>query len=90
MAKFILCDCCRQPIYFGDEIYTYAGYCGTFCSAECFAHIYANTDELTEEHAENCMCKIYDDEIIEKKKAELRANIEQMQRELKLLEDTTK
>ena len=90
MAKFILCDCCRTPIYFGDEVYNFTGYCGTYCSAECFAAVYGETDELTEEYAENCMCKIYDDKIIEKKKAELRANIEKLQQELKCLEDTTK
>lgn len=90
MAKFILCDCCRKPIYFGAEVYNYEGYCGTYCSTKCFAHVYADISELTEEYSENCACTIYDDDIIKKKKAELRANIEQMQNELKRLEDITK
>ena len=73
--KYIKCDCCGEKIFFGDRIYYMNGYCGTYCSADCFVCMYGEYDELTEEHAENCMCEIYDDDIIEKKKAELRANM---------------
>ena len=84
--KYIKCDCCGKKIYFGDPIYYFDGYCGTYCSAECFAGVYGEEDELTMEHAENCLCKIYDDEETAKRKAEIKSQIAALQNELKSLE----
>lgn len=85
-GKYIKCDCCGQRIYFGDTIYYRDGYCGTYCSADCFACVHGDIEELTEEHAENCMCKVYDDDKTAKRKAEIKSQIEELQSELKSLE----
>lgn len=85
-GKYIKCDCCGKKIYFNDEIYFFDGFCGTYCSAECFATTYGEREELTMEHARNCGCKIYDDEAVEKRKAEIKGEIERLKTELKQLE----
>lgn len=84
-GKYIKCDCCGKKIYFDDEIYYFDGYCGTYCSAECFAAVYGDTDILDEELAENNMCKVYDDEEIAKRKSEIKSQIEKLQNELNSL-----
>ena len=80
--KYIKCDCCGEKIYFGDPIYYMDGYCGTYCSADCFVCVYGDNDILTEEHAEDCLCEVYDDEAIAKRKAEIQLEIERLQNEL--------
>ena len=85
--KYIKCDCCGKRIYFDDEIYYFDGYCGTYCSAECFTEVYATYDLLTEEHVENCMCEVYDDDIIAQKKLELKQQIQELQNQLKQLDE---
>ena len=85
-GKYIKCDYCGQRIYFGDEIYYQDGYCGTYCSAECFACTHGDYGELTEEHVENCMCEVYDDEVVAKRKIEIKLAIQQLQNELASLE----
>ncbi len=62
MAKYIKCDCCGKRIEFGTEVYQYGGYCGVFCSTECFAHSYADEFILDDDLAENCSCTVYNDE----------------------------
>lgn len=84
--KYIRCNGCGNKIYFDDTIYFRDGYCGTYCSAECFADAYADIDILTIEHADNCMCKIYDDEVVAKRKAEIIIEIERLTTELKQLD----
>lgn len=84
--KYIKCDCCGERIYFGDDIYYQDGYCGTYCSAECFAITHGDQDILTEEHVENCMCKVYDDDEIAKRKAEIKLEMQKLQNELLSLE----
>lgn len=86
-GKYIKCDCCGERIYFGDTIWNFGGYCGTYCSAECFACVYGEESELTKEHAEDCMCKIYDDDEIAKRKAEIKLEMQKLQNELLSLEE---
>lgn len=85
--KYIKCDCCGTKIFFGDRIYYRDGYCGTYCSADCFVYLFSDCDELTEEHAENCMCKVYDDEETAKRKEEIKLAMQKLQDELTLLEN---
>ena len=80
--KYIKCDCCGGRIYFGAPIYYMDDYYGVYCSAKCFTYAYSDGDILTEKHAKNRMCKIYDDE---ERKAEIKAQIERLQRELEEL-----
>ena len=87
MDKYIKCDCCGEKICFGDEVYYFDGYCGTYCSAECFASVYGNQEILDEDLAENNMCKVYDIELIAKRKSEIELEIQKLQNELKSLED---
>jgi hypothetical protein len=79
MAKYIRCDCCGKPVRFGEDVYQYEGYCGLYCSSECFADSYANCLELDEDIAENCRHEVYDDE---KRVKELRQNIASMEKAL--------
>lgn len=79
MAKYIKCDGCGKSIFFGEEVYKYSGYCGLFCSTECFANSYAEYSELTEELADDCRHEVYDDE---KRKKELRRLISEFERTL--------
>lgn len=87
MDKYIKCDCCGKKIYFGEEVYYFDGYCGTYCSAECFAGVYGAESMLDEELAENNLCRVYDDDIIAQRKAEIKSKIETLQNELKALEE---
>lgn len=80
MAKYIKCDCCDKPILFGEEVYKYPGYCGLYCSEECFTDSYAEYNELTEELADDCRHEVYDDE---ERKKELRKLIADLERTLK-------
>ena len=80
MAKYIRCDACGKPILFGEEVYKYQGYCGLFCSAECFANLHSDCSELTEELADDCRHEVYDDE---ERKKELRRIIEDSERVLR-------
>lgn len=67
MAKYIRCGCCGKRIDFGNTIYKLSGYCGLYCSAECFAYEYATEKELNEDIADNCCTDIYDDEADKRK-----------------------
>ena len=85
MAKFIKCDGCGKPIYFGETIYQYYGYCAVYCSGECFADEHADIRELDEDMADDCRCKVYDDNRAKELKesiAKLQSQIIAMQAEL--------
>ena len=63
MSKdYIKCDCCGKKIFFGEMVYFYHGYCGIYCSAECYADNWGESTELDEKLAENNGCKIYNEE----------------------------
>lgn len=92
MAKYIECDCCGKRIEFGATVYQYDGRAGVYCSAECFADTYGDINILTDELADNCFCKVYDDyarqmEILEQIKRH-QLEIESLQRTLELLTPT--
>ena len=61
--KYVHCDCCGARIYFGNIIYQFSGRCGVYCSKRCFAESYADTDYLTEEVAEDCMCDVFEEKV---------------------------
>lgn len=79
MAKYIKCRHCGKKIYFGEDVYTYDGYQGMFCSAECFADVYADIRELNEDDADNCCATVYD---TEEEKQKLKKELDEAQREL--------
>lgn len=63
MSKdYIKCDCCRKKIFFGDVVFFHHGYCGTYCSAECYADSWGESGYLDEELAEDNGCEIFNDE----------------------------
>lgn len=83
MAKYIRCDCCGKRINFGEEVYAYYGYCGLYCSSDCFADSYAYIGELDDELAYDCRHEVYDDD---ERIRELKNKIEEYSRELKLMQ----
>lgn len=89
MAKYIKCDCCGKPIYFGETVYNREGYCAVYCSGDCYANDHADIRELDEDMADDCRCVIYDDERIKELKMlinEAQLRIAEMQIELDELE----
>ena len=60
--KYIKCDCCGRKIYMNDEIWYHDGYCGVYCSQECYAESWGYYGFLDEEIVKNCDCIVYDDE----------------------------
>lgn len=79
--RYVKCRCCGKRVYFGEMTYRYKGYCGLYCSTDCFAHAYGTTNELDIELADNNCCTVYDDD---KRKRELQ---EQMEKLLKQMEN---
>lgn len=61
---FIKCDSCGKKIYFGSEIYQFDGYCGCYCSGECYANAHATTNILTPDEADNCRCRVYKEVVV--------------------------
>lgn len=93
MAKYIKCDHCGNRIYFGDELYKFAGYAGLFCSAECFADSYGEVQELDDELASDCYHTVYDDEVevaIKQEILMIKADITTLEEKLKDLESDLK
>lgn len=79
MSKdYIKCDCCGKKIFFGDVVYFHNGYCGTYCSAECYADSWGEVAELDKELAEDNGCEVYNDE---KRKKELLRKLEALEKE---------
>ena len=70
--RYVLCDSCNGKIYLGEEVYCFEGYCGVYCSGECFASAYATQKILNKREAEDCGCEILDDNTIEKEKEEIK------------------
>jgi hypothetical protein len=85
-TRYVLCDSCGRKIYLGSEVYCFDGYCGVYCSAECYADAHATVKVLDEEEADNCGCDILDDDAIEKEKANIQKEISELQNKLKRLE----
>lgn len=82
MAKYVRCDCCGKRINFGDEVIRFPGYCGLFCSSDCFAYAYAEYGDLNEDVADNCCRTVYDDE---EDKRKLQEDIVNAEKEIKEL-----
>ena len=60
--KYIKCDCCGRKIPMGSEVWYHDGYCGIYCSQECYAESWGCYGFLDEKMVENCDCTVYDDE----------------------------
>ena len=81
-TRYVVCDSCGDKIYLGSEVYCFDGYCGVFCSAECYANAHATTKILDEEEADNCRCIIYDEDERKREAEELQKEIEKLQSRL--------
>ena len=88
-TRYVLCDSCGGKIYLNSEVYCYDGYCGVYCSAQCYAEAHATIKELDEDEAENCRCNILDDNAIEKEKENIQKEIFELQTKLELLNKMT-
>lgn len=73
---YVKCVCCGKKIFFGDVVYFHHGYCGTYCSSECYADSWGESAELDVELAENNGCEIYNDE---QRKKELQLKLEKLE-----------
>lgn len=80
MSKdYIKCDCCGKKIFFGETVYFYHGYCGTYCSAECFAWNWGESAELDEILVEDNGCEVFNDE---QRKKDLLKEMEELSEKL--------
>ena len=93
MAKYIECDCCGKRIEFGATVYQFNGYCGLYCSPECFSDSQADIHILDDELADDCACTVFDDEARQREILEQierhKLEIESLQRTLELITLTT-
>lgn len=85
--RYVKCNCCGKRIYFGEEVFHYKGYCGIYCSAECFSDAFGEVQELDFDFADNCCAKIYDDE---KRKMELKEQMENLLKQMDLCKEELK
>lgn len=60
MTKYIKCDSCDKPIYFGDIAYEPRGRCGKYCSPYCYAIEYAGRVVMNEKVAGNSLCEVFE------------------------------
>lgn len=88
-SRYVLCDSCGSKIYLNSEVYCFEGYCGVYCSAQCYADAHATVKVLDEDEADNHRCDILDDNIIEKEKAEIENEISILQCKLEKLNKLT-
>ena len=88
-TRYVLCDSCGSKIYLNSKVYCYYGYCGVYCSAQCYADAHATVKVLDEDEADNCRCDILDDNAIEKEKAEIEKEISELQDKLNKLNKLT-
>lgn len=88
-TRYVLCDCCGKKIYLGSEVYCFDGYCGVYCSAECYADANATLKVLDEDEADNCRCDILDDDATEKEKNSIQKEIAELQNKLDKLNKIT-
>lgn len=79
--RYVKCNRCDKRVYFGSKVFRYKGFCGIYCSAECFADTFCEANELNETVADNCCCTVYDDE---KRKRELTEMMKRLQEEMEL------
>ena len=79
MTRYVKCSCCGKRIYFGEVVFRYKGYCGIYCSADCFADSFCEVQKLDFELADNCCATIYDDDA---RKRELQEQMERLLREM--------
>lgn len=86
-TRYVKCDACDNKMYLGSEVFSFDGYCGVYCSAQCFADAYSTPKYLTEDEAENCRCEIWDDNAIEKEKEKIQREIAQLQYRLDRLKE---
>ena len=77
--RYVRCNHCNQRIFFGSKVNHYKGYCGVYCSAECFAQEHSVETELNEELADNSCCTVFDDD---KRKRELKETMERLIKEM--------
>lgn len=77
--RYVKCNCCGKRIYFGETAYRFKGYCGLYCSADCFADSHCVVSELDIELAANTCCTVYDDDA---RKRELQEKMEMLLREM--------
>lgn len=80
-TRYVLCDSCGSKIYLNSEVYCFDGYCGVYCSAQCYADAHATIKVLDEDEVDNCRCDILDD-AIEKEKANIQKEISELQTKL--------
>lgn len=88
-TRYVLCDSCGSKIYLNSEAYCFDGYCGVYCSAQCYAEAHATIKVLDEEEAENCRCDILDDDAIEKEKVSIKKQIAELQDKFEKLNELT-
>ena len=88
-TRYVLCDACGSKIYLNSEVYCFDGYCGVYCSAQCYADAHATVKVLDEDEAYNCRCDILDDNAIEKEKTEIEKEISILQGKLDKLNKLT-
>ena len=81
-TRYVLCDACGAKIYLNSEVYCFDGYCGVYCSAQCYADVHATVKVLDEDDADNCRCTILDDPAIAKDNAHIQKEISELQRKL--------
>lgn len=79
MNRYVKCNRCNKRIFFGEKVYRFKGYCGVYCSANCFADTHCVVSELDIELAENSCCTVYDDDA---RKRELQEKMEMLLREM--------
>ena len=77
--NYIKCDCCGRKIPFGEIVYFHHGYCGTYCSAECYADSWGESDYLDEELVEDNGCEVFNDE---QRKKDLLKEMEELSEKL--------
>ena len=87
--KYIKCDCCGRKIPMGSDVWYHDGYCGIYCSQECYADSWGCYGFLDEKMVENCDCTVYDDEQqlkeLEQKRARLMEELAKTQFEIDCL-----
>ena len=79
MTKYVKCQCCSKRIYFGERVYRFNGYCGVYCSAQCFAETHCVATDLNAELADQSCCTVYDDD---HRRTELKEQMERLLKEM--------
>ena len=64
MKRYVKCDCCRKPIYFGSKFYNNGVHCGMYCSTRCYCEAFAKQYTLGEDEADNNRAEVFGDKEI--------------------------